>query len=176
MSRFAESSFETRIFSGSLCGTATEAEKLHALIKHRQRSMPVHGQHSSEISNFSRSTPRAPGPSGGPFAEAEPLCQLNKISRHTIAVPSPHELPPFAALPEMNTAWPEAQVPKATRHDGRYGALPRPRRHDSAALGDTHDRKAQVVTHCVTGIGRAGKLAIAGSLTAGSSRTTMPAD
>ena len=102
-----------------------------------------------------------------------------KISRHTIEVPSPHELPPFAALPEMNTAWPEAQGPKgpraqgprskATRHDCRYRALPLPRRHDSAALGDTHDRKAQVVTHCVTGIGRAGKLAIAGSLTAGSS-------
>jgi len=163
LSRFAESSFETRIFSGSRFGTATGAE---ALLKHRQRSTPVPGQHFSETSNFSRSTPRAPGPSGGPFAEAEPLCQLNKISRHTIAVPSPHELPPFAALPEMNTAWPEAQVPKATRHDGRYGALPRPRRHDSAALGDTHDRKAH---SRLTGIGWAGKLAIAGRLTAGSS-------
>ena len=82
MSRFAESFFETRIFSGSLFGTATGSEKLHALLEHR--STPVPGQHSSATSNFSRSTPRAPSPSGRPFAEAEPLCQLNKISQHTM--------------------------------------------------------------------------------------------
>jgi hypothetical protein len=49
-----------------------------------------------------------------------------KISRHTIEVPSPHELPPFAALPEMNTAWPEAQGPKGPRAQGPKGQGPRP--------------------------------------------------